>query len=107
MTTDRPPESVPAANGPVHAPVDLDPLTMDAIRAGALRDRPITVLGFARSGIALARFLVDAGARVTIYDGRPEAELGEAIGRLEGRRGPAPRRTRRRPRRRLGRARTS
>ena len=46
---------------------------MDAVRDGALRDRPVTVLGFARSGIALARFLADAGARVTIYDGRPAA----------------------------------
>ena len=27
--------------------------------------------GLARSGIALARFLADAGARVTVYDGRP------------------------------------
>ena len=46
-------------------------LTLDGVRAGALRDRPVTVLGLARSGIALARFLADAGARVTVYDGRP------------------------------------
>ncbi|HET7703276.1 MAG TPA: UDP-N-acetylmuramoyl-L-alanine--D-glutamate ligase [Candidatus Limnocylindrales bacterium] len=67
------------------APLDLDELTIDAVRAGALRDRPVTVLGFARSGIALARFLVDAGARVTIYDGRPADELAAATQRLEGR----------------------
>jgi len=67
------------------ATIDPDALTMDAIRAGVLRERPVTVLGFARSGIALARFLIDAGARVTVYDGRPEAELAEAIGSLEGR----------------------
>ena len=67
------------------APLDIDRLTIDDVRAGALRDRPIAVLGFARSGIALARFLTDAGARVTIYDGRPEAELGAAIARLAGR----------------------
>jgi len=69
MTTDRPLDA--RADGP------LDPaaLTMDAIRAGLLRGRPVTVLGFARSGIALARFLADAGARVTVYDGRPAAEL--------------------------------
>jgi UDP-N-acetylmuramoylalanine--D-glutamate ligase len=66
-------------------PIDPDRLTMDEIRAGAFRDRPVTVLGFARSGIALARFLADAGARVTVYDGRPAAELGEAIQRLDGR----------------------
>ena len=58
---------------------------MAAVRDGVLQGRPVTVLGFARSGIALARFLVDAGARVTIYDGRPEAELGAAIAALEGR----------------------
>ena len=66
-------------------PLDLDGLTVEAVRAGALRDLPVTVLGFARSGIALARFLVDAGARVTVYDGRPAEELGDALGQLEGR----------------------
>jgi UDP-N-acetylmuramoylalanine--D-glutamate ligase len=66
-------------------PIDPDGLTMDAIREGLLRGRPVTVLGFARSGIALSRFLVDAGAEVTVYDGRPEAELQEAIDGLDGR----------------------
>jgi UDP-N-acetylmuramoylalanine--D-glutamate ligase len=66
-------------------PIDLDGLTLDAIRAGALHDRPVSVLGFARSGIALARFLADAGARVTVYDVRPEASLAGAIEALEGR----------------------
>jgi UDP-N-acetylmuramoylalanine--D-glutamate ligase len=65
--------------------IDPDALTLEAIRAGALGGRPVTVLGFARSGIALARFLADAGARVTVYDGRPAAELGGAIAALEGR----------------------
>ena len=66
-------------------PIDLDRLDMDAVRAGAFRDRPVTVLGLARSGLALARFLADAGARVTIYDGRPAGELAEAIAVLGGR----------------------
>lgn len=66
-------------------PIDLDAVTLEGVRAGVLRGRPVTVLGFARSGIALARFLVDAGARVTIYDGRPATELSEAIAALEGR----------------------
>ena len=35
--------------------IDLDGLRLEDIRAGALRDRPITVLGLARSGLALAR----------------------------------------------------
>jgi UDP-N-acetylmuramoylalanine--D-glutamate ligase len=65
--------------------IDPNTLTLEAVRAGALRGRSITVLGLARSGAALARFLVDAGAAVTIYDGRPASELGEAIAGLGGR----------------------
>lgn len=62
--------------------IDLDRLDLDAIRAGELRDRPVTVLGLARSGLALARFLADVGARVTVYDGRPAEELADAIAGL-------------------------
>jgi UDP-N-acetylmuramoylalanine--D-glutamate ligase len=65
--------------------IDPDTLTMEALRAGALHGRPVTVLGFARSGIALARFLAEAGAAVTVYDGRPADELTNAIEALEGR----------------------
>ena len=65
--------------------IDPDALTMGAVRAGLFSDKPVTVLGLARSGSALARFLSDAGARVTVYDGRPAAELADAIGSLEGR----------------------
>lgn len=65
--------------------IEPDALTLDAVRGGALHGRPVTVLGLARSGAALARFLVDAGADVTIYDGRPASELGEAIAALGGR----------------------
>jgi UDP-N-acetylmuramoylalanine--D-glutamate ligase len=64
---------------------DLDGLTLDAVRSGALRGRNVTVLGFARSGIALARFFVDAGAGVTMYDGRGADAFGEALGALGGR----------------------
>jgi UDP-N-acetylmuramoylalanine--D-glutamate ligase len=69
------------------APLTIDPdsLTMAAIRAGWLRGKPVAVLGLARSGIALARFLSDVGARVTVYDGRPASDLAEAIAALEGR----------------------
>ena len=66
-------------------PIDLDALTMESIRAGALRGRPVTVLGLARSGLALTRFLADAGATVTVYDGRPAGDLRDAIAALEGR----------------------
>lgn len=65
--------------------IDPDALTMESIRAGLLADVPVTVLGLARSGIALARFLTDAGASVTVYDGRGAGELQDAIGALEGR----------------------
>ena len=54
-------------------------------RSTPSRGRPVAVLGLARSGIALARFLADRGARVTVYDARPAAELGEAMAALEGR----------------------
>ncbi len=62
-----------------HASIDLDHLGLDEIRAGILRDRPVTVLGLARSGIALARFFADAGARVTVYDGRSATALEGGI----------------------------
>ncbi len=62
--------------------LDLDGLTLAGVRGGAVRDRPVTVLGLARSGIALARFFADAGARVTVYDARPAEELSAAIAAL-------------------------
>ncbi|MBI2764199.1 MAG: UDP-N-acetylmuramoyl-L-alanine--D-glutamate ligase [Chloroflexi bacterium] len=65
--------------------IDLDTLSMAAIRAGVLEDRPVTVLGFARTGLATARFLADAGARVTIYDRRSRGELEPSIASLGGR----------------------
>jgi len=61
-------------------PIDLDRLVLDSFV-----DRPVAVLGLARSGVALARFLADRGARVTAYDARPADELADAVARLEGR----------------------
>jgi UDP-N-acetylmuramoylalanine--D-glutamate ligase len=66
-------------------PIDLETLTLGAVLDGVLRGRPVTVLGFARSGIALARFFFDMGAIVTVYDGRPESELTSAVDALDGR----------------------
>jgi UDP-N-acetylmuramoylalanine--D-glutamate ligase len=60
-------------------PIDLDRLTLAGIRAGALQGRPATVLGLARTGIALARFLADAGSTVTVYDRLPAPELADAV----------------------------
>ena len=81
MTTDPPSPGRLAQAGPI----DPDALTLGSIRDGALAGVPVTVLGFARSGIALARFLADAGARVSVYDARPAGALSEAIEALEGR----------------------
>ena len=66
-------------------PIDIDALTLAEVRDGAFTGRPVTVLGLARSGIALARFLADAGARVTVYDGRAADQLASAIEALENR----------------------
>jgi UDP-N-acetylmuramoylalanine--D-glutamate ligase len=65
--------------------VELDRLTAAGVRDGALAGSSVTVLGLARSGIAMARFFADAGARVTVYDGRTAAQLGPAIESLGGR----------------------
>ena len=47
-----------------------------------LRGRRVVLLGLARSGVAAGRALADAGARVTIYDRRPAAELAVAVAAL-------------------------
>lgn len=65
--------------------IDLDTLTLGDVLGGAFDGRPVTVLGLARSGVALARFLHDMGARVTVYDGRPAVELERSIGLLGAR----------------------
>ena len=50
-----------------------------------LRGRRAVVLGLARSGVAAARFLSDAGAVVAAYDRRPAGELAEEVTSLGGR----------------------
>jgi UDP-N-acetylmuramoylalanine--D-glutamate ligase len=60
--------------------IDLDRLTLDSFRGQA-----VAVLGLARSGVALTRFLSDRGARVTVYDARRSAELQQQIDQLDGR----------------------
>ena len=51
-----------------------------------LAGRRVLVLGLARSGVAAARFAVDAGASVTIYDRLAADALAAAISELDGRR---------------------
>lgn len=80
MTVERPEKT-----GAVARPIEPADLVPGALDAGVLRGRAASVLGFARSGIALARFLVDAGADVTVYDGRPANDLAGAIEALDGR----------------------
>ena len=61
--------------------MDLDQLDLHAFDG-----RPVAVLGLARSGLALTRFLADHGADVTVYDARPLEELGETVANLGDRR---------------------
>jgi len=71
---------------PATVPVDPDvDLTPEAVAGGSLAGRPVLVLGLARTGIALTRFLHDRGAVVTVHDHKPAADLGQAIDALEAR----------------------
>ncbi|MBU0704140.1 MAG: UDP-N-acetylmuramoyl-L-alanine--D-glutamate ligase [Chloroflexi bacterium] len=50
----------------------------------AIRNSHVVILGLARQGTALARFLVRAGAEVTISDLRAEEELSDSLAELAG-----------------------
>jgi UDP-N-acetylmuramoylalanine--D-glutamate ligase len=60
-------------------PIDLEHMTLDSFSG-----RPVVVLGLARSGIALARFLAQRGATVTVYDGRSHEQLEREVAQIEG-----------------------
>ena len=49
-----------------------------------LRNKNILVVGLARTGVAVARFLVRQGARVTVTDMKGEAELSSWVEKLAG-----------------------
>ena len=49
-----------------------------------LRNKKILVVGLARTGVAVARFLVGRGAKVTITDMKDEAELATYLDELAG-----------------------
>ncbi|TME11110.1 MAG: UDP-N-acetylmuramoyl-L-alanine--D-glutamate ligase [Chloroflexi bacterium] len=83
MTADRP--DIVASTSGGQATLDPANLVPGALTTGVFRGRPVSVLGFARSGIALARFLADAGAIVSVYDARPAGDLARAVAALEGR----------------------
>jgi len=44
-----------------------------------LKDKRVLVVGLGKSGVASALFLKAHGARVTVSDSKPEAELREEI----------------------------
>jgi UDP-N-acetylmuramoylalanine--D-glutamate ligase len=48
-----------------------------------LRDRNVTVIGMARSGLAAAALLKRLGARVTVTDAKSAEELAPAVGQLQ------------------------
>ena len=53
-------------------PMPMPPLSSTLpTRSSDLAGRRVLVLGLARSGVAAARFLADAGAQVTAYDRQP------------------------------------
>lgn len=49
-----------------------------------LLGKRVLVVGLARTGVALARFLVEKGARVTVTDQAEAEELGERLGEING-----------------------
>src|SRR5512133_3937029 len=49
-----------------------------------LRDRKVTVVGLARSGVAAAKLCAREGAVVTVTDRSPEGELAEPLAALAG-----------------------
>ncbi len=65
------------AVGRAPTPLDLEHLSLDSFR-----DRPVAVLGLARSGVALCRFLADRGAVVTAYDAQPTDALAARLAEI-------------------------
>jgi UDP-N-acetylmuramoylalanine--D-glutamate ligase len=53
------------------------------------RDRRILVIGYGRTGAAVSRFFLDAGARVRVAERRRPAELGDVDARIDLRHGDA------------------
>src|SRR5688572_8439122 len=49
-----------------------------------LNGKHVLVVGLAQTGIALARFCVRRGARVTVTDGKPAEQLAEKLKQLDG-----------------------
>jgi UDP-N-acetylmuramoylalanine--D-glutamate ligase len=48
-----------------------------------LKDKKIMVIGLAKSGVCLVRFLVEKGAKVTVSDHKSKAELSNSLEQIE------------------------
>jgi UDP-N-acetylmuramoylalanine--D-glutamate ligase len=48
------------------------------------KDKRVVILGAARQGLALARFLIHRGAQVTLSDQRPEEKMSAALAAMQG-----------------------
>ncbi len=48
-----------------------------------LKDKKIMVIGLAKSGVSLVRFLVEKGAKVTVSDHKSKAELSNSLEQIE------------------------
>jgi UDP-N-acetylmuramoylalanine--D-glutamate ligase len=46
------------------------------------KDKHLSIIGMARTGIAAANFLAEQGARVTLLDGKPKEALGAVLEQL-------------------------
>jgi len=57
--------------------IELDVMTRGRAYLATLTGRPVAVVGLARSGVAAARLLQAAGARVSASDAKPLASLSE------------------------------
>jgi UDP-N-acetylmuramoylalanine--D-glutamate ligase len=62
----------------------VDSLFGEATMSDSLVGKRVVVLGLARQGMALARFLIETGAQVTVSDTRGEEALAEPLAELEG-----------------------
>ncbi len=58
------------------------PMDLSTLSLASFQDQPVAVLGLARSGVALVRFLADRGAKVTVYDAQPPSALAEQLAQL-------------------------
>ena len=61
-------------------PVPVAPLT----EVKDLKDKRVLVVGLARSGVSVVRFLAEAGCVVTVSDHKSKAELSPALEQIDG-----------------------